>query len=236
MNKRKCKFFSFLHQQLNMADFLHHQKMQSLLESGEFSDVTLVVGQPEQNKKELKVHRFLLSAFSPVFAAMFSHTETKEALEKRVVIEDLSTEAMERLLRYIYIGKLELPSLLPWAAGESSCCGRAVHSPERRGLTWLGRCQRPTTRVSQAQRARPEKEGVDNDQFTSGWAAAKYLDDVSGAQIKTARSGATWFTKNAHRQINKYTFLVQFYTSAHSLSKMNSQKNACCTEFLFSFF
>lgn len=90
-----------------MADFLHHQKMQSLLESGEFSDVTLVVGQPEQNKKELKVHRFLLSAFSPVFAAMFSHTETKEALEKRVVIEDVSAEAMERLLRYIYIGKLE---------------------------------------------------------------------------------------------------------------------------------
>lgn len=90
-----------------MADFLHHQKMQSLLESGAFSDVTLVVGQPEQNKKELKVHRLLLSAFSPVFAAMFSHTETKEALEKRVVIEDVSAETMERLLRYIYIGKLE---------------------------------------------------------------------------------------------------------------------------------
>lgn len=98
-------FFPFLRHKKNMHDSFHLQKMKSLLESGEFSDVTLVVGHPEQNKKELKVHRLLLSAFSPVFAAMFSHTETKEALEKRVVIEDVSAEAMEQFLMYIYTGK-----------------------------------------------------------------------------------------------------------------------------------
>ncbi|KAH9390694.1 hypothetical protein TYRP_006273 [Tyrophagus putrescentiae] len=38
---------------------------------------------------------------------MFSHTETKEALEKRVVIEDVSAEAMERLLIFIYTGELK---------------------------------------------------------------------------------------------------------------------------------
>ncbi|XP_017493312.1 PREDICTED: speckle-type POZ protein-like [Rhagoletis zephyria] len=90
------------------VDALHRQQMQSLLESGELSDVTLVVveGSPEQ-KKEFKVHRSLLSAFSPVFSAMFSHPDTKEALEKRVIIEDVSANAMQHLLAFIYTGELK---------------------------------------------------------------------------------------------------------------------------------
>ncbi|KAH9397401.1 hypothetical protein TYRP_003715, partial [Tyrophagus putrescentiae] len=54
--------------------------------------------------------------------------------------------------------------------GSTVVAGAALHSPGQRGLTSLGRCQhgRPTTRVLRAQRAKPEEEGVDNGQFTSG--------------------------------------------------------------------
>ncbi|KAH9390693.1 hypothetical protein TYRP_006272 [Tyrophagus putrescentiae] len=94
------------------ADALHRRRMQSLLESGQFSDVTLVVagGPPEkkEQQKEFKVHRAQLSAFSPVFSAMFSRKDTKESLEKRVVIEDVTAETMNRLLTFIYTGELKL--------------------------------------------------------------------------------------------------------------------------------
>ena len=89
------------------VDALHRQQMQSLLESGELSDVTLVIVQGSLEQKEFKVHRNLLSAFSPVFSAMFSHPDTKEALEKRVVIEDMSSNAMQHLLTFIYTGELK---------------------------------------------------------------------------------------------------------------------------------
>ncbi len=88
------------------VDALHRQQMQSLLESGELSDVTLVVVEGLLEQKEFKVHRSLLSAFSPVFSAMFSHTDTKEALEKLVVIEDVSANAISHLVSFIYTGKL----------------------------------------------------------------------------------------------------------------------------------
>ncbi len=92
-----------------MSKAFHCQQMQSLLESGQFSDVTLVVvgSSPEtkEQPKEFKVHRALLSAMSPVFSAMFSHTDTKEALEKRVLIEDVSAETMHCMLTYFYTGK-----------------------------------------------------------------------------------------------------------------------------------
>ena len=94
--------------EMEKSMFFHFQQMQSLLKSGQFSDVTLVVGPLEQKEKqeEFKVHRNLLSAFSPVFSAMFSHSDTKEALEKRVLIEDVSAETMHRLLSFIYTAEV----------------------------------------------------------------------------------------------------------------------------------
>ncbi|KAH9398501.1 hypothetical protein TYRP_018742 [Tyrophagus putrescentiae] len=42
------------------------------------------------------------------------------------------------------------------------------HSPKRRGLTTLGHCERPPTRVSRAERAGPESVGVHSAQVSSG--------------------------------------------------------------------
>jgi len=43
---------------------------------------------------------------SPVFEAMFEH-DTKEAQSGRVEISDISVEAFDRMLKYIYTGKVD---------------------------------------------------------------------------------------------------------------------------------
>ena len=55
--------------------------------------------------KEFRVHKAILGAQSPVFAAMFEH-ETKEQVENRVEIPDMSSDVFEHLLRFIYSGKV----------------------------------------------------------------------------------------------------------------------------------
>ncbi|KAH9403613.1 hypothetical protein TYRP_014798, partial [Tyrophagus putrescentiae] len=45
---------------------------------------------------------------------------------------------------------------------------RRAFCPKRRGLTTLGHCERPPTRVSRAERAGPESVGVHSAQVSSG--------------------------------------------------------------------
>ncbi|KAH9397822.1 hypothetical protein TYRP_004149 [Tyrophagus putrescentiae] len=79
------------------SKFKSNQK--SLLDSGELSDFTIVVG-----TTEIPVHKCVLSAHSPFFKAMFSHDCTKEAQEKKVIIPDVSIDAMKDFLQFIYTG------------------------------------------------------------------------------------------------------------------------------------
>src|SRR5699024_765796 len=58
-----------------------------LLANAEHSDVTLFV-----DGIELSAHSNILSVRSPVFSAMFSHQNTKEAQEGKVVIDDVSAD------------------------------------------------------------------------------------------------------------------------------------------------
>ena len=98
--------------------------------NGEFSDVTLVCGE-----KQFPCHKFILSARSDVFKAMFSHENTKEGqtntvsfhpdlityfesfsyfrLILQVDITDTEPDTLEQLLRYIYSDKLDcdMPNL-----------------------------------------------------------------------------------------------------------------------------
>lgn len=76
--------------------------------SGEFSDVTLVCGD-----KQFPCHKFVLSARSDVFKAMFSHENTKEGQTNTVEITDTEPDTLEQLLRYLYSDKLDcdMPNL-----------------------------------------------------------------------------------------------------------------------------
>lgn len=75
--------------------------LSSLLNNGNFSDITLHV-----QGKDFKAHRCILAARSTVFAAMFNH-DLKEKLENRVVIDDISSDAIQQLLKYLYTDEID---------------------------------------------------------------------------------------------------------------------------------
>ena len=70
-----------------------------LFESSQFADVTLTC-----NSREFQCHKAILTARSPVLAAMFEH-EMKERQLNLVQIEDMDPEVMADMLRFIYTGK-----------------------------------------------------------------------------------------------------------------------------------
>ncbi|KAJ8669887.1 hypothetical protein QAD02_001146 [Eretmocerus hayati] len=82
------------HRLLEFDDF------ENLFVSGDFSDLTLIVG-----KQEYHVHKSILSARSPVFHAMFKH-DMRENQENILNIPDVEPHVMEEILRYIYAGKV----------------------------------------------------------------------------------------------------------------------------------
>ena len=79
------------------------QSFINFFQSGQFSDVTLVVGE-----KEFKAHRLILAARSVVFAAMFYHENTKEMQEGKVIITDIDEDVFSELLRFMYTGKVSV--------------------------------------------------------------------------------------------------------------------------------
>jgi hypothetical protein len=52
------------------------------------------------------VHKFILIANSEVFRAMFSHKDTKECRESRIIIKDSTIAAVRHMVHYIYTGKI----------------------------------------------------------------------------------------------------------------------------------
>lgn len=65
--------------------------------SPKFSDVLLVC-----DSSEIHAHKVILASRSKYFEAMFSHQETRESLTNRVDIEDISTEALKSMVKFIY--------------------------------------------------------------------------------------------------------------------------------------
>ena len=83
----------------------------AVLDNQELSDVTLLCrkkdegdGQTEPSVKEkrLSAHKTILGARSPVFSAMFRHSNLKEAASDEVVIEDVDGDTMQIFLEFVY--------------------------------------------------------------------------------------------------------------------------------------
>lgn len=72
--------------------------MGALLDSGNFSDVTLCT-----NGREFKAHKAILAARSPVFGAMFEH-EMEESRKGRVEISDIDPDVFHEMLKFVYTG------------------------------------------------------------------------------------------------------------------------------------
>ncbi len=61
--------------------------------------------------REFRAHKFILSTRSPVFAAMFQHSEMKENQENRVVVQDISPDIFDALLRFLYTDQVDLSTV-----------------------------------------------------------------------------------------------------------------------------
>ena len=68
-------------------------------------DVTFFIGE-----REFPAHKCIMSARSPVFAAMFQH-DMKEAALNRVEIVDIEPDVFQALLRFIYTDQVDLTSI-----------------------------------------------------------------------------------------------------------------------------
>ncbi|GBN24321.1 TD and POZ domain-containing protein 1 [Araneus ventricosus] len=70
--------------------------LKSSLDDGTLFDVSLHIG-----SEVIRAHKYILSARSPVFKAMFTK-DMKEAINNAVVIEDFDVETVRRLVLYMY--------------------------------------------------------------------------------------------------------------------------------------
>lgn len=77
------------------------EDLEKLLENGSYSDVTLV-----SDGKEIRVHKNVLTARSPVFAAMFQHNML-EKRKNKVHIDDIKHEVLKEMLRFIYCSRVK---------------------------------------------------------------------------------------------------------------------------------
>ncbi|XP_073821149.1 speckle-type POZ protein-like [Musca autumnalis] len=74
-----------------------HKRMATLLGSGKFSDVTLVV-----MGEELFAHKAILSLRSSVFTAMFEHETMAEYKTNQIIINDFEPAVIRELLTFMY--------------------------------------------------------------------------------------------------------------------------------------
>ncbi len=72
----------------------------ALLESGEFSDITLVV-----RGSTFKTHKLILSARSEVFRKMLS-SDMLESSSNEIKIDDLDADTVQKMLSFMYTGTL----------------------------------------------------------------------------------------------------------------------------------
>ncbi|KAJ1525826.1 hypothetical protein ONE63_009027 [Megalurothrips usitatus] len=77
--------------------------MEALLQDGRMADAVLVA---EEDGREFRVHKAILGARSPVFAAMFEH-DMAESKTSRVVIGDTGSDVLQQVLRYVYTGRVD---------------------------------------------------------------------------------------------------------------------------------
>ncbi|PAA58105.1 hypothetical protein BOX15_Mlig001084g7 [Macrostomum lignano] len=88
-------------QPVRVPDCRLAEELSQLLERGLHADVALCVG---ANGAELRAHKSVLSARSPVFQAMFEH-QMEESRANRVEVPDLDEDTMREVLRYLYTGR-----------------------------------------------------------------------------------------------------------------------------------
>lgn len=76
-----------------------HRSFAEMFDTEELTDAVLIC-----NDKRIRVHKFLLSATSSFFNKMFKQPEN----HTRLVIRNVSSENLEKILEYIYKGRVAI--------------------------------------------------------------------------------------------------------------------------------
>ena len=83
------------------SDYLK-EMMENLLNSNKFADVTLVCN----DKNKFKAHKFVLSAFSPVFQSIIDDLPYKE--DSFIYLRGVEPQEMKSILQFMYLGQATL--------------------------------------------------------------------------------------------------------------------------------
>ncbi|XP_076818772.1 kelch-like protein 5 [Clavelina lepadiformis] len=78
------------------------KKIQEHLQNQQLCDVVIIAG-----PKRIPAHRLVLSSVSDYFKAMFNN-DVRESHEEEVTISDVDADALEKIISYMYTGRLEM--------------------------------------------------------------------------------------------------------------------------------
>uniref|UniRef100_A0A6V7I060 BTB domain-containing protein n=1 Tax=Bracon brevicornis TaxID=1563983 RepID=A0A6V7I060_9HYME len=95
---------STIEAQLSSVSIEHNiqHDIEELFTECDDGDVSIVVGD-----EKLRAHKVILTARSPVFNAMFANKTTLESQKNEVNIEDLTSDVVRHILKYIYTDKID---------------------------------------------------------------------------------------------------------------------------------
>lgn len=82
-----------------------NQDLEQIFNNRSGTDICFII-----NGKEIKAHKMILSARSPVFGAMLE-SGMMEAVSNRVEIKDIAPDIFETLLRFIYTDRVDLTKI-----------------------------------------------------------------------------------------------------------------------------
>lgn len=80
----------------------HKHQLESLVNDDKFCDINFIC-----EDKELKAHKVILAAYSPVFWEMFENDTNKVSSNKQIVVADVSFKALKEMKNFIYTGEIE---------------------------------------------------------------------------------------------------------------------------------
>ncbi|CEF62186.1 Speckle-type POZ protein [Strongyloides ratti] len=92
---------SNFNRELTPIDRKYFDRFFEMYESKDLTDCKILC-----KGQEFPVHKFMLASQSSVFRAMFKHTDTKEAINNSIIIEDSTPGAVSEMLKYLYSGEV----------------------------------------------------------------------------------------------------------------------------------